>query len=256
MNITDWIPIFRTGTHTDSNGNTRTWTEGDLDYIVNTYAPRYNEAPVVIGHPRGNSPAYGRIESVKREGGTLYAKLKDPVPDFIDMVRKGMFRKRSISLYPNGSIRHLGFLGAVPPAVKGLPDFSFSDSGGVTVEFTEKEEIAKWESKMQRLRTEHELVEQIADLVSDVLQKDKTLTYGKAFKKVIDENPKILKGLEEIESYQMRKKILSMGLDEMLEMLTKLKNEEKKDISYSQAFSEVQVQYPGLIQEYIGEIRG
>jgi len=240
----------------DSNGNTRTWTERDLDQIVNTYVPGYHEAPVVIGHPKDNSPAYGWIESIKREGNTLHAKLKDLVPEFMDMVKKGMFKKRSISIYPDGSIRHLGFLGATPPAIKGLPDFSFSDSRGVIIEFNEKDEWVKWESKMQRQRTENELIEQIAALASDALQKDKTLNYGQAFKKVINENPKILKGLEDIESYQKVKNVLKIGRDELLDILIKIKRGETPDISFSQAFSEVQVQYPGLIRDYIEDIRG
>lgn len=132
-----WMPIFRTGTHTDSGGNTRTWTEKDLDAIASKYNPEHHEAPVVIGHPQYNAPAYGWVTALKREGQMLYAKLKDLVPAFVDMVRQGMFKKRSISLNEDGTLRHIGFLGAVPPAIKGLPDVAFSDSGGLTIEFEE-----------------------------------------------------------------------------------------------------------------------
>lgn len=123
--MNDWIPIFKTGTHTDSNGVEKTWTDSDLDRIVSQYDPKQHEAPVVIGHPSDNSPAWGWVESLKRDGNILYAKLKNLVPEFVDMVRKGLFKKRSISLYPDLSLRHIGFLGAMPPAVKGLPDVAF-----------------------------------------------------------------------------------------------------------------------------------
>ena len=135
--MTNWIAIFRTGKHTDSAGNTKDWTEQDLDRIVNTYDPARHEAPAVIGHPKDNAPAYAWVEALKRDGHTLWMKMKDVVPQFGEMLATKMFKKRSISLYPDGSLRHVGFLGAQPPAVKGLPDFAFGDEGGVVIEFQE-----------------------------------------------------------------------------------------------------------------------
>lgn len=149
----DYFEIFRTGKQTDSRGNTRTWTEEDLDKIVNTYDPATNEAPVVVGHPKDNAPAFAWVESLKREGDTLYAKVKDVVTEFSDAVKKGMYKKRSISLYPDGSLRHIGFLGAVPPAVKGLKDLAFNDSADVlTYEFSENYRMNTVGSVFQRLR--------------------------------------------------------------------------------------------------------
>lgn len=131
------IEVFKSGAHTDSAGNTRTWTEEDLDTMVQKYDPAHHEAPVVIGHPKDNAPAYGWVEGLERKGGVLYAKLKDLVPEFVDAVKKGLYKKRSISLYPDMTLRHVGFLGAVPPAVKGLADVAFSDADGVTIEIEE-----------------------------------------------------------------------------------------------------------------------
>ncbi|MCX8009877.1 MAG: GPO family capsid scaffolding protein, partial [Ignavibacteria bacterium] len=125
--MSKWFAIFRTGKHTDSAGNEREWNESDLDKIVEGYNPTKHEAPIVIGHPKTNSPAYGWIEKLKRVGDTLYASAKQLVPEFVEMVKKGLFKKRSISLYPDGTLRHVGFLGATPPAVKGLPDVEFED---------------------------------------------------------------------------------------------------------------------------------
>ena len=33
----DWVEVFRSGTHTDSRGITRTWSNDDLDAIVRNY---------------------------------------------------------------------------------------------------------------------------------------------------------------------------------------------------------------------------
>ncbi len=135
--VSMWFEIFKAGTFTDSEGVTRTWTEEDLDTIVSRYDPSQHEAPIVIGHPKDNSPAWGWIEAIKREGGKLLAKAKDMVPEFKEMVNKGLFKKRSISLYPDLTLRHVGFLGATPPAVKGLVDVKFSDDKAASIEFDE-----------------------------------------------------------------------------------------------------------------------
>lgn len=133
-----WFEIFKAGTHTDSAGNTRTWTEADLDTIVAKYDPATHEAPVVIGHPKDNAPAWGWIDALKREGSALLAQAKDLVPEFVEMVKKGLFKKRSISLYPDLTLRHVGFLGAMPPAVKGLKDVAFTGTETTEIEFEER----------------------------------------------------------------------------------------------------------------------
>lgn len=117
----EWIQIFRTGNHVDSAGNAKDWSQADLDAIIAQYNPTHHEAPVVIGHPTENAPAWGWVEALKREGEFLYAKMKNLIPEFVDMVKKGLFKKRSISLYPDLSLRHIGFLGAVAPSVKVWP---------------------------------------------------------------------------------------------------------------------------------------
>ena len=94
-----WIEVFRSGKHTDSNGNTREWTTGDLDEIVSRYDSSHHEAPIVVGHPRDNSPAYGWVEAIKREGNRLLAKLKQVMPEFSRAVKEGRYKKRSIKSY-------------------------------------------------------------------------------------------------------------------------------------------------------------
>lgn len=138
--LDQWIEIFKAGTHTDAGGNTRTWSESDLDSIVSKYDPANHEAPVVVGHPKDNSPAFAWVEGIKREGSVLYAKLKDIVPEFAEAVSQKLYKKRSIALYPDMSLRHLGFLGGMPPAVKGLADLSFQDDPEY-MEFTDWEEL-------------------------------------------------------------------------------------------------------------------
>lgn len=130
------VEIFRTGTHTDSAGKTRTWTATDLARIADSYDPSQREAPAVIGHPATNAPAYGWVERFKVVGDRLLADFKDMAAPFVAAIKAGRYRKRSISIYPDGSARHVGFLGAAAPAVPGLKDITFADGAdAVTYEF-------------------------------------------------------------------------------------------------------------------------
>lgn len=133
------IEIFRAGTHVDSRGRSHTYTEADLDKIAAGYDPARHEAPVTIGHPKDNSPAYGWVSKLRRRGKVLEADLVNLADGLIGAVRAGRYKKRSASFYPDGSLRHVGFLGGMPPAVKGLADVSFNDDdGAVTFDFADR----------------------------------------------------------------------------------------------------------------------
>jgi hypothetical protein len=121
-----WIEIFRAGDY----GKNGSYTAADLDHVVSSYNPGFHESPAVIGHPETNGPAYGWVAGVKRDGDTLLAKLRDVDPQFAEMLRAGKFKKRSASFYrkPEGiELRHIGFLGAQPPEVKGLAAIKFEE---------------------------------------------------------------------------------------------------------------------------------
>ena len=127
-----WIEIFTAGTHTDASGKKMTFTEAHLDEIVASYDPALHEAPVVVGHPKTDDPALGWVAALKREGKSLYNLERDVLPEFEAARDAGQYRKRSASFYlPNSPgnptpgklyLRHVGWLGAMPPAVKGMAD--------------------------------------------------------------------------------------------------------------------------------------
>lgn len=137
--LEDWWEAFPSGKHTDSAGRTKEWSEKDIDRIIEaTTSKCLDDVPFVIGHPKDTAPAYGWIAGLKKENGRLYVKGRDVMPEFNELVKTRRFPKRSISLRPDFSIRHIGFLGAVPPAIKGIQDVQFSDSeGDITIEFAE-----------------------------------------------------------------------------------------------------------------------
>jgi len=139
------IQIFRTGKHTDRNGNTREWTEADLDEIVHLYNNRGDkpEAPIVFGHPKDDTPAQGWVRFLTRKGDALFAKLHQLSDDLVSGVRKGAWKYVSIALRPDRTFRHLGLLGGATPAVSGPPvEFGNDDKeySEWRVEMTEKQE--------------------------------------------------------------------------------------------------------------------
>ncbi|MBQ7569137.1 hypothetical protein IJT17_10105 [bacterium] len=123
--LSDWFDVFRCGTHTDHSGTQRTISAADIDRAIAAYEP--GSAPLVVGHPKLNAPAYGWVESFRRLGDLVQARAVQVAPEFADAVRAGRWKKRSIAFGPDMHFRHVGFLGAAAPAVKGLRDIEFAD---------------------------------------------------------------------------------------------------------------------------------
>lgn len=125
--LTDWFDVFRCGTHLDHSGKWRTFTEADIDKAIASY--QSDSAPIVVGHPTLNAPAFGWIQQFRRQGPTLQARASRVADEFADLVKRGLYKNRSISFNSDGTFRHVGFLGAAAPAVKGLEDIQFADKG-------------------------------------------------------------------------------------------------------------------------------
>jgi hypothetical protein len=136
------IEIFRAGTHTADNGTSHTFTPADVAGMVSAYDPAVHEAPLCVGHPQDNKPAYGWVKSLAvAPSGALAMDTHNIAPAFAEAVNSKAFKKRSASFYPpnhpqnpkQGSwyLRHVAFLGAQPPAIKGLADFTEADSSAV-----------------------------------------------------------------------------------------------------------------------------
>lgn len=236
------VEIFKAGTHTDSKGFTKTWTTEELDLIVQKYQEQLKEnqkAPVVIGHPKDNAPAYGWIEEVKRIGDKLVAKIQPTVNEFVEAVKKGLYRNVSISLYPDYRIRHLGFLGAVPPAVKGLSILSFNegeeyqeyqiDFSETTTETTETtEEVTKEVSEESSEGGEEDMTEKFKQ---ELEEKEKALQELQAKLKQLEDEKKKAEFKEFAEKLEKEDKITPALKDKVVEILFTA-------YSYSYEFSE------------------
>lgn len=146
------IAFLKKGTFKDSNGKEHTFSDADLDTIVAKYDPSQHEAPEVIGHPKTDAPAWGWVKGVKREGDLLFYEPGQRVSEFQQMIDNGMFKKRSAALYPDLTLKHIGWLGAQPPAVKGLPDpVTFAEGEEIVIEFSEFAEDPGMIGKMKTM---------------------------------------------------------------------------------------------------------
>lgn len=150
----DRIAIFRAGTHRDEKGRTWTFSEADVAASAAAYDPTLSQAPHVLGHPKTDAPAWGWTKGLEAEGGTLYSLQENVAPAFAEAVTDGRYRFRSAAFYePNDPanpkpgvwyLRHVGWLGAQPPSVKGLgPAFS-EDDAGEPVTFAETDLSLAW----------------------------------------------------------------------------------------------------------------
>ena len=85
--------IFRAGTRTDANGNTVTITHADLAAAAQAYDPKVHEAPIVVGHPKADAPAYGWVSGLKAENGVLTADFDQVDEGFADLVKAGRYKQ-------------------------------------------------------------------------------------------------------------------------------------------------------------------
>ena len=139
------LEILKAGKHTASNGREIFLTDLDLERAARAYDPALQKAPLVVGHPTMDAPAYGFVKSLTYSKGKLLAEPAKVDPEFAEMVNSGKYLSLSASLYAPDSpsnprpgayyLRHVGFLGAWPPAVKGLETPSFCDDDRYVLAF-------------------------------------------------------------------------------------------------------------------------
>lgn len=139
--------IFKAGRRTSADGTQWDISDADVARAAAVYDPKLHEAPIVIGHPKMDAPAYGWIPKLSADGGSLSAEFAQMDDDFAAAVKAGRYKKVSASFWPPNHpnnpvpdsyyLRHVGFLGAHAPAVKGLRQIEFADNETGLAEFSE-----------------------------------------------------------------------------------------------------------------------
>ncbi len=133
------------------SGAALSFSETDLAATAAAYDPAKHEAALVVGHPKHDDPAYGWVGKLSFIDGALEVEPVQVNPEFAEMVRSGAFKKISAAFYSPDSpsnptpgiyaLKHVGFLGAAAPAVKGLrqPEFAGSEEGVIV--FSEWDDV-------------------------------------------------------------------------------------------------------------------
>ncbi len=142
--VTARTEVFRPGTFKPMQGEPITYSAADLKAIADAYDAQTAPAPIVVGHPDADAPAYGWVESFDYDSRAerLFANLHEIDPAFEEMVKAGRFKKVSMAFFapqqghnPQPGTwypKHVGFLGAAAPAVSGLKNAAFAGAAGAT----------------------------------------------------------------------------------------------------------------------------
>ncbi|WP_347268172.1 hypothetical protein [Paracoccus sp. (in: a-proteobacteria)] len=166
--LTARIEVFRPGTFRPMAGEPITYSAADLKAVADAYDPGIAPAPVVVGHPEIDAPAYGWVESFDYDAGQerLFANLHQIEPAFAELVQAGRFRKVSMAYFAPGQghnpvpgtwyPKHIGFLGAAAPGVPGLKNAAFAGDEGAAFEvaFGDAAETASLFRKLRDLLIE------------------------------------------------------------------------------------------------------
>lgn len=126
VKVNAWIPSFRAGDY----GEQGRYTEADIQELVDTFAPKAFGVPIVVGHPKVNSPAWGWLDGARRAGDVLELHVSEVDADFAAAVGERKFDRVSVKFRRRPSdqklqLIHLGFLGAWPPGVDTLGRVQF-----------------------------------------------------------------------------------------------------------------------------------
>lgn len=137
--------VFRAGTHVSAAGKKHTITAADVAASAAAYDAALRPAPLVVGHPQIEDPAYGWVEKAVAKDGLLAIVPERVEAAFASSVNEGRYPNRSACFYPPNAksnpkpgvwyLKHVGFLGAHPPAVAGLPPIQFAANDEETIAF-------------------------------------------------------------------------------------------------------------------------
>lgn len=178
------IEIFRPGKHRGMNGKEFTFSRQDVASVASAFDVETSPVPVVIGHPKHDAPAYAWADAVFMEGDILKARLKDVDPGLTELVNTGRYKRISSAFYPPESeqnptpgqyyLRHIGFLGAAAPAVKGLKPVEFASEADQWIAFGEVDAdalVKEYETRMRIMRSEQQ--------IENLIDEGKVLPYAR-----------------------------------------------------------------------------
>ena len=145
------LELFRVGDY----GKKGKYTAADLQDLASRYASS-DQAAITLGHPESDSePAWGWIKSLRFADGKLLGTPGEVQPHFDSLVQAGSYKHRSIGIQRGQDgklrLRHVAFLGAVPPAIQGLQPAKFSSDPFETFALGEGDTMADEQQLNQKI---------------------------------------------------------------------------------------------------------
>ena len=107
--------IFKAGKYPQG-----TFSEKDIQGIVDNYDTSFLRAPIIIGHKgpfEPEAPAYGYVDELINENGVLKASFADMNEQFKEAVNQGKFNARSVEIFKDADgkkpyLKAVAFLGS------------------------------------------------------------------------------------------------------------------------------------------------
>lgn len=129
--VDPWVKGLYPGVHTAMNGKAYSFTPADVTAHVSAVQAQLATGympPLVKGHPKHDDPRVGSVVGVKEEKGAAWYKVDNVSPEFAESVQKGEYPYTSPALKRDKSLRHLGALGAWPPALQDQTPLEFGEA--------------------------------------------------------------------------------------------------------------------------------
>ncbi len=138
---------FRPGTFVANDGRKMTISDAVINELIETYDPAVFSAPIVVGHPKTDSPAFGHVHALGKTGEKLQVTKSEVTPEFATAaIADKRYNKISIKMFLPDSpanpkpgkhyLQHVGFLGGMPPAVPGLEPVALAANDELSFEFS------------------------------------------------------------------------------------------------------------------------
>jgi phage I-like protein len=124
------VQILRVGTFRDMSNTEHTFSEADLEHhvaAINAQVAAKFEPPLCKGHPAHDDPRFGSVKGAVKEGNKAFVEVDEITPAFASSCRQGEYKYVSPAFYANGGLRHVGVLGAMNPAIKGMDAIAFGE---------------------------------------------------------------------------------------------------------------------------------
>ncbi len=167
-----YFEVFKAGNYPQGK-----FSKEEIQELAKNYDPSFCEAPITLDHEQ-KGPAYGWVDKLKEEDGTLKASFKDLSDDLKEFVNQGKYKKISVEIYrelegKKPYLKAVSFLGASIPQVKGMQPVEFKEGESEVFIFeTQTEEEDETENIEELKTTIQDLKKQVADFKEKAQNKE------------------------------------------------------------------------------------